>query len=317
MRTHNASGISRSCPPKAGRILPACSTSLPCRVHWEIQYEIASPRARPRQLLSGAGAPVQLLLDGSDSNTSSIALGYARTLLQTYDFELRASAQNRRGGGSIASPVEPHLRIWYNSDLKSRNYIVPGLIAVILMIIAALLTSLTIAREWEMGSMEQLLSTPVRAAEVVLGKMAAFFALGVVDMVVAIVVGVSIFRVPLRGDILFLGLTSGIFLIGALCWGILISAVVRSQLLAYQLGALTSFLPAFLLSGFIFDIGNMPRVIQWVTYFFPARYFVTILKGVFLRGVGARILWYEAALLFAYAAIVFLVATRKLKQKVA
>ncbi|MGA2263103.1 MAG: ABC transporter permease [Acidobacteriota bacterium] len=176
---------------------------------------------------------------------------------------------------------------------------------------------MTIAREWEMGSMEQLLSTPVRAAEVVLGKMAAFFALGVVDMVVAIVVGVSIFRVPLRGDILFLGLTSGIFLIGALCWGILISAIVRSQLLAYQLGALTSFLPAFLLSGFIFDIGNMPRVIQVVTYFFPARYFVTILKGVFLRGVGARILWYEAALLFAYAAIVFLVATRKLKQKVA
>jgi len=270
-----------------------------------------------RQLLSGAEAPVQLLLDGSDSNTASIALGYARTLLQTYDFELRTSAQNRRGGGAIAPSVEPHLRIWYNADLKSRNYIVPGLIAVILMIIAALLTSLTIAREWEMGSMEQLLSTPVRAAEVVLGKMAAFFALGVVDMVVAIVVGVSIFRVPLRGDILFLACTSGIFLIGALCWGILISAVVRSQLLAYQLGALTSFLPAFLLSGFIFDIGNMPRVIQVVTYFFPARYFVTILKGVFLRGVGARILWYEAALLFAYAAIVFLVATRKLKQKVA
>jgi ABC-2 type transport system permease protein len=147
--------------------------------------------------------------------------------------------------------------------------------------------------------------------------MAAFFALGVIDMVVAIVAGVLIFRVPLRGDLWFLAFTSGIFLIGTLCWGILISAVVRSQLLAYQLGALTSFLPAFLLSGFIFDIGNMPAVIQAITYIFPARYFVTILKGIFLRGVGAQVLWYEAALLFAYATIVFLIATRKLKQKVA
>jgi ABC-2 type transport system permease protein len=270
-----------------------------------------------RQLLTGQGAQVQLLLDGSDSNTASIALGYARTLLQTYDLELRSSAWNRRGAGSMTAAMEPHLRIWYNSDLKSKNYIVPGLIAVILMIIAALLTSLTIAREWEMGTMEQLLSTPLRAAEIVLGKMAAFLALGLVDMLVAIVAGVLIFRVPLRGDLLFLALTSGIFLIGALCWGILLSAVVRSQLLAYQLGAVTSFLPAFLLSGFIFDIRNMPNVIQVVTYFFPARYFVTILKGIFLRGVGARVLWYEAALLFAYAAVVFLLATRKLKQKVA
>ncbi len=270
-----------------------------------------------RKLLSGEGAPVQLLLDGSDSNTASIALGYSRSLLQGYDLELRARAQSRRGGGALTSSVRPELRIWYNPDLKSKNYIVPGLIAVILQIIAALLTSLTIAREWETGTMEQLLSTPLRASETVLGKMAAFFTLGVIDMLVAVAAGVTIFRVPLRGDLLFLAFSSAVFLIGALCWGILISAVVRSQLLAYQLGALTSFLPAFLLSGFIFDIENMPRVIRIITYLFPARYFVTTLKGVFLRGVGARILWAEAALLLVYAAVVFLVATRKLKQKVA
>ena len=270
-----------------------------------------------RKLLTGEGAPVQLLLDGSDSNTASIALGYSRSLLQSYDLSLRAGAQNRRGGGALSSPIQPQLRIWYNPDLKSKNYIVPGLIAVILQIIAALLTSLTIAREWEMGTMEQLLSTPLRASEVVLGKMAAFFTLGVIDMLVAIVTGVTIFRVPLRGDLLFLAFTSSVFLVGGLCWGILISALVRSQLLAYQVGVLTSFLPAFLLSGFIFDIENMPHIIQIITYVFPARYFVTILKGVFLRGVGAGILWWEAALLFAYAAIVFIVATRKLKQKVA
>ncbi len=269
------------------------------------------------RLLSGTDAPVQLLLDGSDSNTASVALGYARALLQVYDLDMRTNARNRRGGGSAAAPLQPQLRVWYNADLKSRNYIVPGLIAVILMIIASLLTSLTIAREWEMGTMEQLMSTPVRAGEVVLGKMAAFFALGIVDMLVSIVVGVLIFQVPLRGSILFLGLTSGVFLIGALCWGILISATVRSQLLAYQLGALTSFLPAFLLSGFIFAIENMPAAIQVVTFIFPARYFVTILKGVFLRGVGLGVLWAEASLLLAYAVTVFFVATRSLKQKVA
>jgi ABC-2 type transport system permease protein len=270
-----------------------------------------------RHLLTGGEAQVQLLLDGSDSNTASIALGYARALLQTYDLEVRAGTQNRKGGGVITAPLAPELRIWYNPDLKSRNYLVPGLIVVILMIIAALLTSLTIAREWEMGTMEQLISTPLRPAEIVLGKMMAFFALGVVDMVIAIVVGVSIFQVPLRGSVWFLAATSGIFLIGALCWGILISATVRSQLQAYQLGVLTSFLPAFLLSGFVFAIENMPAAIQAVTYIFPARYFVTILKGVFLRGVGMRILWSEAALLLAYATAVFLAATRKLKQKVA
>jgi ABC-2 type transport system permease protein len=267
-----------------------------------------------RRLLSGGEAEVQLLLDGSDSNTASIALGYARSLLQIYDLQLRTRTQ---GGRSMASPVQPHLRIWYNPDLKSRNYIVPGLIAVILMIIAALLTSLTIAREWEMGTMEQLISTPLRPAEIVLGKMSAFFALGVVDMLLAIFVGVVVFRVPLRGSVLFLAFTSGIFLAGALCWGILISALVRSQLFAYQMGALTSFLPAFLLSGFIFSIENMPATIQLFTYIFPARYFVTILKGVFLRGVGAQILWGEAVLLLVYAIAVFLLATHKLKQKVA
>jgi ABC-2 type transport system permease protein len=275
------------------------------------------PRDYARKLLSGEEAEVQLLLDGSDSNTASIALGYAEAMLQTYALELRSIALNRRGGGQLSPPVEPRLRVWYNSELKSKNYIVPGLIAVILMIIAALLTSLTIAREWEMGTMEQLLSTPLRPAELVLGKLAAFFGLGLIDMVVSVVVGLFIFRVPLRGNAFFLFFTGCVFLFGALCWGIMLSAVTRSQLLAYQLGMLSSFLPAFILSGFIYSIENMPVVIQIVTHVFPARYFVTILKGVFLKGVGMQVLWAEVAFLFIYAGILFLLATRKLKQKLA
>ena len=262
-------------------------------------------------------AEVQVLLDGSDSNTASIALGYAEAALRSHSVALRARALDRKGGGELKIPVEPRLRIWYNSELKSRNFIVPGLIALILQIIAALITSLTIAREWESGTMEQLLSTPLRPAEMVLGKMLAFFGVGFADTLIAMLVGVFIFQVPLRGDPLLLLSTSCLFMFGSLCWGILISAVARSQLLAFQLGLLTSFLPVLLLSGFIFAIENMPRVIQAVTYIVPARYFVTILKGIFLKGVGLEVLGVELAFLAAFAAVVFTIATRRVRRRLA
>ncbi len=278
---------------------------------------VVIPRDYSRNLLAGREAEVQLLLDGSDSNTASIALGYAEALLRMHSIELRQQALDRKGGGQLKLPVEGRLRVWYNSELKSKNYIVPGLSAVILMIITALLTSLTIAREWEMGTMEQLLSTPLRPAELVLGKMLAFFALGFIDTLVVIGVGVTVFRVPFRGNPLLLMLTSCIFLCGALCWGILVSTLARSQLLAYQMGILTSFLPALLLSGFVWSIDNMPKVIQLISYIVPARYFITILRGIFLKGVGMHVLWAELVFLVAFVTIVFVVATRKARQKVA
>ena len=182
------------------------------------------------KLLAGQEADVQILLDGSDSNTASIALGYVQGLLAGHAWRVRAEAQERKMGRRIKPPAEARLRVWYNHEMKSRNYIVPGLIAVILMIIAALLTSLTIAREWEMGTMEQLLSTPVRPAELVLGKMLAYFGVGVADTVMAIVAGVLIFGVPLRGSVLLLAFTCCIFLIGALFWGILLSTLTRSPI---------------------------------------------------------------------------------------
>ena len=269
-------------------------------------------------LLAGRQAQVQLIFDGSDSNTASIASAYANVLMQAYAADMRQRSVNARAGARLpAAPVEARLRIWYNSELKSKNYIVPGLIALILMIIGALLTSLTLAREWEMGTMEQLLSTPLRPSEVALGKMSAYFVLGMVDMLVTIVVGVGVFRVPMAGSFVLLVLTGSLFLVGALFWGILLSALARTQLVAYQLAMLSSFLPAFLLSGFIFAIENMPVPIQVVTYLFPTRYFVTILKGIFLRGVGLEILWFETALLAVYGGLVFLLATRRLRQKVA
>jgi ABC-2 type transport system permease protein len=270
-----------------------------------------------RELHAGRKPKVQLILDGSDSNTASIALGYANNILQSLGQAIRTETQDRRGGMRLEPPMSGRLRVWYNSDLKSRNYIVPGLIGLILMIIGALMTSLTLAREWEMGTMEQILSTPLRPSEIALGKMSAYFALGIVDMTMTIVIGVLIFQVPMRGSYLFLAFTGSLFLVGALFWGILISALSRSQMMAYQLAMLTSFLPAFLLSGFVFAIENMPLPIQVVTYLFPTRYFVTILKGIFLRGVGMEILYLEVLLLAAYAALIFLFTTKKVSRKVA
>ena len=278
---------------------------------------IVIPPDYSRQLASGRTAQVQLLLDGSDSNTASIAAGYADGVSQAFALELREHYMNQRSGMTMPASVQPHLRVWYNSELKSKNYIVPGLIAVILMIISAMLTSLTIAREWEMGTMEQLLSTPLRPAELVLGKMSAYFTLGLADALIAVAIGVGLFGVPLRGNAALLFVSTCIFLFGALCWGILISAITRSQLLAYQIGIISSFLPAFLLSGFVFSIENMPAVVQVVTYIVPARYFVTLLKGIFLKGIGVSLLWTELVFLLAYCTIVFIGATRKVGSKLA
>jgi ABC-2 type transport system permease protein len=177
------------------------------------------------------------------------------------------------------------------------------------------LTSLTIAREWEMGTMEQILSTPLRPAEMVLGKMFAYFAVGLADATIAVLVGVFVFEVPFRGSLPLLAVSTCVFLFGALFFGIFVSAAARTQAAAYQMGILSSFLPAFLLSGFVYSIETMPWVIQVITHIVPARYMVTILKGIFLKGVGLSVLWGELGFLTLYALIVFLLATRKLNQK--
>ncbi len=278
---------------------------------------VVIPEDYSRDLALGKTAPVQFLLDGSDSNTASIAMGYAEGMLQGYAQRRRLDAEMSRTGSVLQPPIDARVRVWYNTDLVSRNFIVPGLIAVILMIIAAMLTSLTVAREWENGTMEQLLSTPVRPVEMAVGKLAAYFVLGIIDMLMSLFVGMVVFKVPMKGNPILLLVSSAIFLFGALAWGILISAMNRNQLSAYQLCTLTSFLPAFLLSGFIYSLQNMPVVIQFLALFVPARYFIEIVKGIFLKGIGLEILWFNLLLLIVYGAATFYLATKKLRQKVA
>ena len=234
-------------------------------------------------------AQVQLLLDGSDSNTAAIAQGYAEGVVAIYSQTAAGRPFRPRTGSVSGDGRSPQVRVWYNPDLLSGNFIVPGLIVVIVMIIAANLGSLTIAREWENGTMEQLLSTPVRPSEIALGKLSAYFVVGVGGHAHRPVHRrVHFRRADERAAWYCCWFRAAIFLFGALGLGIMISAMFRTQLMAYQMGTLISFLPAFLLSGFIYSIGSMPRVIQVVALFVPARYFMEVARGIFLKGIGLR-----------------------------
>ena len=283
----------------------------------KILLGIVIPRDFGKDLIAGRGSSVQLLVDGSDSNTAAIAMGYAESVVQGYSMEVRSDIMNLRGAKPPPPAVVAQMRVWYNSSLQSRNFVVPGLIAIILMILTGQLTTLTIAREWEMGTMEQILSTPLRPVEMVLGKMLAYFVVGLADAILSFVAGVTVFAVPFRGNLLVLTVSTLVFLCGAMFWGIFISAGARTQVVAYQMGMLTTFLPGFLLSGFVFSIDTMPKWIQVISIVVPSRYFITILKAVFLKGVGLEILWPQLVYLVLFSGFVFWRSVRRMHQKVA
>lgn len=275
-----------------------------------VRVVLVVPPGFARDLDAGRPAELQALVDGSDANTATIALGYARAIVQEFSRDVRLE------GREAGSPLETRTRVWYNEELLSRNMIVPGLVAVIMMIIAAMLTSLTIAREWERGTMEQLASTPVTRTEVVLGKLLPYVAIGMVDVVLVSVVGVVLFGVPFRGDPALLMVLSLAFVIGAAGLGMFISAVAGSQLLATQLAMILTFLPAFLLSGFMYAIEVMPPALRAVTYLIPARYFLVVTRGIFLKGVGVEALRVQGWLMIAFAAVGLFAATRVFRKRI-
>jgi len=256
-------------------------------------------------------AQLQLLVDGSDANTSTIAVNYADAIVSRHGASGSVAARPTR------LPIVLESRVWYNPDLESRHMIVPGLIAVIMSIIAAMLTALTIAREWERGTMEQLASTPVTRLEVVLGKLLPYLAIGLFDVAVTVAAGMLIFGTPLNGSAALLALMTLLFLVGALGLGIFISAAVKSQVLAMQIAMVATYLPAVLLSGFMFDIASMPAALRGVTFLIPARYFVTVTRGIFLKGVGAEVLWPQALLMLGYAVLGLALATRAFRKELA
>jgi len=269
------------------------------------------PPAFARDLERGLTVPVQAIVDGSDANTATIALSYIESIASQYSARV---AVEIGGGQSRPAAIEERLRVWYNPDLESRNFIVPGLIAVIMTVIGGLLTSLTVAREWERGTMEQLVATPLRVSELIAGKLIPYMVIGLLDVLLAAAAGTLVFGVPLRGSLWLLFGFSVLFLLGAVGLGLLISVRSRSQLMASQVAVVATLLPSFMLSGFGSPIENMPRALQILSYAVPARYFVTALKGIFLKGVGLSVLWPQAIFLAVFAAAVTALAARAFRK---
>jgi len=262
-----------------------------------------------RRLLASGDAPVEVILNGVDANQARITAGYVQGAWQNW---LQAYAAAK--GHELKLPVSVEHRVWFNPALRSRNFLVPGLVAVIMTLIGALLTALVVAREWERGTMEALMVTPIRIRELLLGKLLPYFVLGMGGMLLSVVMAIWQFGVPLRGSFWLLLAASAIFMLVALAMGLLISTVARSQFVAGQIAILITFLPAFILSGFIFDIGSMPAPIQVITHVVPARYFVAILQTLFAAGDVWPVVLANAAALLLMMAIFFAVLRRKARK---
>ena len=249
-----------------------------------------------------AAPKIQVIVDGSDPNTASFVQSYAQGVVATWT---ALQGAETTGGNPI---ITVNQRYWFNAELISRNFLVPGAIAIVMTLVGTLLTSLVIAREWERGTMEAMMATPVTAAELLAGKILPYFVLGLASMTLCVLLAVFLFGVPFRGSLLALYTLSATFLIPALGQGLLISALTKNQFLASQIAITTAFMPAFLLSGFLFEINSMPRVIQWITLIVPARYLIPSLQTVFLAGdiwsmfLPAIVMLLIGAALFAMAA---------------
>lgn len=261
------------------------------------------------RLYEKEGAPIGVVINGVDANTARLIAGYIEGVWLKWLGE-----RARSEGFELSLPVDLRHRIWFNAEVRSRNFLVPGLIAVIMTLIGALLTAMVMAREWERGTMEALLVTPVTMREIILGKLIPYFVLGMGGMALSVAMALWVFDVPLRGSIWMLTGTSALFLLAALGMGLLISIAAKNQFVAGQTAIVVTFLPAFLLSGFLFDIGSMPEAVQYITHIVAARYFVAILQTVFLAGDIPSVILPNAAALVLLAAV-FLGLSRKKARK--
>ena len=271
---------------------------------------VVVPPQFAEKLHSQGQASVQALLDASDANTSSVGMGYALSIVQNYSAEVQIEWRERHGLAAVAPGVTFEPRTWFNEDLESMVSIVPGVVAMVMAVVGAFLTSLTIAREWERGTMEQLISTPVGKLEIQIGKLAPYFAIGMADTAGCAAVAVWWFGVPFRGSWTVLFGCSVLFLVVVLSLGYLISVTAKSQLGACQLAMLGTFLPTFLLSGFLFPIDQMPVVVQWITLVLPPRYYVFMLRNVFLKGTEVRLMAGQLMALAIIAVVLITLATR-------
>jgi ABC-2 type transport system permease protein len=266
------------------------------------------------KLISGGkDAAVQMILDGSDSNTAGIILGYAGGIIKNFNKEI---LRERSGTAALHSSVELRSRGWFNENLESRNFYVPGVIALLVMLVTLMLSSMAIVREKEIGTIEQIIVTPVKQYEFILGKTVPFALIGFIDVALISIICVYWFEIPIRGSLVLLMFCTALYLMNTLGIGLLISTVSTTQQQA-MMSAFFVFLPCILLSGFIFPIANMPETIQWLTYLNPLRYFLVIVRGIFLKGIGAEILWPQMGALAALGSVLLVLASQRFRKTVA
>ncbi|QSQ26129.1 ABC transporter permease [Pyxidicoccus parkwayensis] len=265
------------------------------------------PRRFAEDVATG-GAEVQFLLDGADGNTATQAMAKMQALVEMASRKLAGFAPR-------APPLEVRVRTLFNPNSRSALFLVPGLASYLLAIVAVLITALTVAREWERGSMEQLFATPVGRMEIIVGKLLPYLGIGLLQVLLVLTAGAWVFDVPVRGSVVALGLGALLFLIGMLGQGLLISVVTRNQVVATQVATMTSVLPSMLLSGFIFPIANLPPPLKVVSMLIPARYFVSTLRGVLLRGNGVDVLWPQLLAMAAFATVMLTLATRRFHRR--
>ena len=271
--------------------LPQTKDAIDYLDHDRAKVAIVIPPNFMKSIGADRETPLQILIEGSDPNFAGIIRGYLTAFTEQYNQKLLLSFLNRQGMEKISPPVDGRIRIWFNEDLESRNFIIPGIIAIIIMIIGALLTSLIIAREYENGTMETIKSMPVRAGELLLGKALPYFIIGLTDVLIAILLGQLLFGIVMKGNFWLMMAATSLYLGVALSLGLLISTVTKSQLMANQIAIMITYLPSVLLSNFVFPIVNMPNILQFITYIVPARYYIDILGGIYLRNTGFAYLW--------------------------
>ena len=266
-------------------------------------------------LAAGRDATVQVLVDGSNASASAATIGYMNGIIQDFSVRTIRLELLRRGLSNVPSaPIDLEPRIWYNPELRSAKFLVPGLIAFIMMVTAVISTALSVARERELGTMEQLMVSPVRPVELILGKTIPYTIISIAATVVILLVGYLAFDVEVKGSILWLFVVSFLFLVGGLGLGMLISTIAESQQVAFMVAVIVTMLPTFVLSGFVFPIRNMPPIIQVATFLVPARYFLVALRGIILKGVGIEAFWEQVVYLVAYATIALGVSSVRMKR---
>jgi ABC-2 type transport system permease protein len=259
-------------------------------------------------LLAARPAHVQLIADGSDANSAGISMSYASQITGTYSQNIIAEAREQMPLGLRPARVNAETRVWYNPELKSRNFMVPGVLAMVLMIITMTLTSLGVVKEKEIGTLEQLLVTPIKPYQLILGKLFPFAVIGIVDVILVLLVTRWWFGVPLRGSVPLLFGLSGLFLLTTLGLGLFVSTISRTQQQAMMTAQFFFFMPFIYLSGFTFPIENMPEAIQYLTFGIPLRYYIVIIRGLFLKGVGVAELWMQGAALIAFGVAILTLA---------